>query len=177
MTYLTAYDIWYEPIDHQAYRPLSLLTIEPIDHRAYRPSSLSSMKPIEPIDHRAYQPSSLSTIEHIDHRAYRPSSLSTIKPIDHRAYRPSSLSTIEPYRPLSRSTSGLLSRLLSLSACCLFIMSLEMFMEMKKTRIHVQSLGSRLHLLTWDVCWLTELNQWLGRRLIDIASLRKVAFW
>ena len=37
MTYLTAYDIWYEPIDH---RPSSLATIKPIDHRAYRPSSI-----------------------------------------------------------------------------------------------------------------------------------------
>ena len=58
MTYLTAYDIWYEPIDHQAYRPSSLSTIEPINHQAYQPSSLST---IEPIDHRAYWPSSLST--------------------------------------------------------------------------------------------------------------------
>ena len=39
----------------------------------------------------------------IDHQAYRPSSLSTIEPIDHQAYR---------------AYSGLLSRLLSLSACC-----------------------------------------------------------
>ena len=67
------------PIDHQAYRPLSLSTIEPIDHRAYRPSSLST---IEPIDHRDYRPSSLSTIKPIDHQAYQPSSLSTIKPIN-----------------------------------------------------------------------------------------------
>ena len=40
------------PIDHQAYRPLSLWTIEPIDHQAYGPSSLST---IDLIDHRAYQ--------------------------------------------------------------------------------------------------------------------------
>ena len=92
-----------EPIDHRAYRSSSLSIIEPIDHRAYRPSSLSTIKPI---DHRAYQPSSLLTIEPINHRAYQPSSLSTIEPINHRAYQPSSLSTL-----------GLLSRLLSLSAC------------------------------------------------------------
>ena len=61
----------------------------------------------EPSDQRAYRPSSLSTIEPIYHRAYRPSSLSNIEPINHRAYQPASL-----------STSALLSRLLSLSACC-----------------------------------------------------------
>ena len=66
-----------EPIDHLAYRPLSLSTIEPIDHRAYRPSSLSSLSTFKPIDHQAYQPSSLSTIEPIDHQAYRPTSLLT----------------------------------------------------------------------------------------------------
>ena len=65
-------------------KPLSLLeflllAIEPINHRAYRPLSLLTIKPI---DHQAYQPSKLSTIEPIDHRAYRPLSLSTIKPID-----------------------------------------------------------------------------------------------
>ena len=70
-----------------SYWPLSLLTIEPIDYWAYRPLILSTIKPI-------------------NHRVYRPLSLLTIKPIDHQAYRPSSL-----------STSGLLSRLLSLSAC------------------------------------------------------------
>ena len=79
------------------------LRIAPIDHHTYQPSSLST---IEPIDHQAYQPSSLLTIKPIDHPAYRTLSLSTIEPINHRAYQPSSL-----------STSGLLSRLLRLSAC------------------------------------------------------------
>ena len=76
-----------------------------------KPLSISELllSAIEPIDHQAYWPSSLSTIEPIDHRAYRLSSLLTIKPIDHRAYRPSSL-----------TTSGLLSWLLSLSACFFF---------------------------------------------------------
>ena len=60
MTYLTAYDIWYEPIDH---RPSSQLTIKPIDHWAYRSSSLST---IEPINHQADRPSCLSTFETID---------------------------------------------------------------------------------------------------------------
>ena len=51
---------------------------------------------------------SLLTIEPIDHWAYWPSSRLTIKPINHQAHWPSSL-----------STSGLLLRLLSLSACFL----------------------------------------------------------
>ena len=89
-----------------SYQPLSLSTIEPIDHWAYQPSSLSTIKPI---NHQAYRPSSLSTIEPINHQAYQPSSLLTIEPINHQAYQ-----------PLSLSTSGLLLRLLSLSACYIF---------------------------------------------------------
>ena len=61
---------------------------------------------IAPIGHQAYQPLSLSTNKPINQWAYQPSGLSTIKPINHQAYWPSSL-----------STSGLLSRLLRLSAC------------------------------------------------------------
>ena len=73
-----------------------------------KPLSLSEsvLSTIKPIDHRAYQPLSLMSIEPIDHRAYWPSILLTIKPMDHWVYRSSSL-----------SASGLLSRLLSLSAC------------------------------------------------------------
>ena len=48
----------------------------------------------------------LSSIKPICHWAYQPSSQSTIEPINHRAYQLSSL-----------LTSGLLSQLLSLSAC------------------------------------------------------------
>ena len=100
-----------EPIDRQAYWPLSLLTIEPIDHQAFQPSSLLIF---EPIYHRAYQSSSLPTIEPIDHQAYRPSRLSIIEPINHWAYWPSSLSTIKPinrraYQPLSLSTIKLIN--------------------------------------------------------------------
>ena len=72
------------------------------------PLSLSELllSTIEPIDHRAYQPSNLLTIEPINHQTYWPSSLLTIKPINHWAHW-----------PLSLLTSGLLSQLLSLSAC------------------------------------------------------------
>ena len=47
-----------------------------------------------------------------------PSSLLTIESIDNWAYQPSSLSTIEHIDPSHLLTSGLPSRLLSLSACC-----------------------------------------------------------
>ena len=98
-----------------SYRPSGLSTIRPIDHQAYWPSSLLTIKPI---NHRAYWPLSLSTIEPANHWAYRPSSLLTIEPIDHQAYRPSSLLTIKPINNQAYwLTSGLLSRLLSLSAC------------------------------------------------------------
>ena len=106
------------PIDHQVYRPSGLSTIKPIDHQAYWPSSLSTIKPI---DYQAYWPSSqltLKPIESINHQAYRPSILSTIKPMDHWAHWPTSLLTY-----------GLLSRLLSLSACWKTTLSLLFFIR------------------------------------------------
>ena len=60
---------------------------------------------------------SLMTINPFNHQAYHLLSLSTIKPINHQAYRPLILSTIEPMNHLAYWSSGLLSRLLSLSAC------------------------------------------------------------
>ena len=92
-----------EPINHNAYWPLSLSTIKLINHWAYWPLSLLT---IEPINHLAYWPPSLLTIKPIDYWDHWPWSLSTIKPIGHQAYQPTSL-----------STSGLLLRLLSLLAC------------------------------------------------------------
>ena len=69
-------------------------------------------------DYWAYQPLSISTIEPIDHWAYWPLSLSTIANINHGAYRPLSMYiNLQVCSPLSLSTSGLLLRLLSLSAC------------------------------------------------------------
>ena len=60
----------------------------------------------------------LKPIESINHQAYRPSILSTIKPMDHWAHWPTSLLTY-----------GLLSQLLSLSACWKTTLSLLFFIR------------------------------------------------
>ena len=72
-----------------------LSAIMPISHHAHRLSCPSA------ISHHAHQPLYPSTIKPISHCTHQPSCPSTIMPIDHYAYRP----------------SGLLLRLLSLSAC------------------------------------------------------------
>ena len=94
--------------------------------------------------HQSVSPSVTKTpqtlrIAPIDHRAYRSSSLLAIEPIGHQAYQPSSLSTL-----------ALLSRLLSLSACLIYILILY-FLKMRITTFFGPwRINSFLGMKTWE---------------------------
>ena len=83
--------------------------------------SISLKNPSASIGLQAIWPLSLLTIRPINHQAYQSSSLSTKEPIYYQAYQSLSLSNIEPIFYWAYQPTGLLSQLLSLSACFCFI--------------------------------------------------------